>query len=215
VRGGMDRVRVFVADDHPLYREGLNRAIKERPDLELVGEAADGREALGRMRELEPDVAVIDVRMPGLDGVAVTLALSRETPRTRVLLLSALTDSAIVHEGIAAGAAAYVAKTADRRRICETIARVARGDVVLADEVQPGLAREIRIRREPRRPILTRREREVLTLVANGASSIEIARQLVLSPATVKTHLQNLYDKLDVSDRAAAVAEAMRRGILD
>jgi two-component system nitrate/nitrite response regulator NarL len=211
----LDRFRVFVADDHPLFREGLNRAIKERPDLELVGEAADGRDALGQIRALRPDVAVLDVRMPGLDGVAMTLALSRDKAQTRVVLLSALTDSAVVHDGVAAGAAAYIAKTADRRRICETIVRVARGDVVLSEDIQAGLAREIQIRREPPRPILTGRERQILGLVASGASSTEIARQLILSPATVKTHLQNLYDKLEVADRAAAVAEAMRRGILE
>jgi two-component system nitrate/nitrite response regulator NarL len=212
---GTQRVRVFIAEDHPLYREGLRRAIKERPDLELVGESGDGREALCQLQELRPHVAIVDVRLPGLDGVALTLALSRDRVPTRVVLLSALTDSAVVYNGIAAGAAAYLSKDADRHRICNTIASVARGEVVLSDEIHAGIARQIRDRREPLRPLLTRREREILNLVAAGASSPDIARQLFLSPATVKTHLQNLYEKLEVSDRAAAVAEAMRRGILE
>jgi two-component system nitrate/nitrite response regulator NarL len=208
-------VRVFVVDDHPLYREGLTRAIKERPEFELVGEAEDGQQALEGIRQLQPRVAVVDVRMPGLDGVALAAAVRRDRVPTRILLLSAVTDSALVYDAIEAGASGYLSKEAGRDSICNAIARAARGEAVLAESVQTGLARQIRNRRDVRAPVLTSREREVLVRVAAGSSTPEIAKALIVSPATVKTHLQNLYAKLDVSDRAAAVAEAMRQGLLE
>ena len=210
-----DRVRVLVADDHPLYREGVVRAIKERPDLELLGEAGDGRDALARIKELTPDVAVLDVKMPGLDGLQVLGAVVRDGVPTRVLLLSAFLDGQVVFQAVAAGAAGYLSKDADRRTIVEAILAVHRGETVLAPEVQAGVAAEIRARGRVDRPALSEREREVLELVAQGLASPEIGRRLFLSPATVKSHLQNLYEKLGVSDRAAAVAEGMRRGLVE
>lgn len=212
---GETRTRVFVADDHPLYREGVVRAIKERPDLELVGEASDGRETLAQLKQLEPDVAVLDVKMPGLDGTDVLNAITRDGLGTRVLFLSAYLDSAVVYRAVAAGAAAYLSKESSRQTICEAIASVARGGTVLSPEIQAGIADEIRLRATDDRPVLTPREREILVMTAEGRSAPEIAKQLYLSSATVKTHLQHLYEKLGVSDRAAAVAEAMRRGLLE
>lgn len=209
------RVRVLAADDHPLFREAVVRAIRERPEFELVGEAADGRQALAAIRELAPDVAVLDVKMPGLDGLEVLNAVRRDALRTRVILLSAYLDGAVAFEAIAAGASAYLSKDADRRRIADTIAAVGRGETVLGPEVQAGLAAEIRLRGAKERPGLSEREREVLAHIAEGRSAPQIAELLFLSPATVKSHLQSLYEKLGVSDRAAAVAEAMRRGLLE
>jgi two-component system, NarL family, nitrate/nitrite response regulator NarL len=209
------RTRVLVADDHPLYREGVIRAIKERPDLELVAECDDGRTALDRIKELQPDVAVLDVKMPGLDGTGVLNAVEREHLPTRIAFLSAYLDGAVVYSAVSGGAAAYLSKDADREEICDAIAAVARGETILASEAQAGIAREVRVRRDEERPILTSREREILELTANGRSAPQIAGELYLSTATVKTHLQHLYEKLGVSDRAAAVAEAMRRGLLE
>ena len=209
------RTRVLVADDHPLYREGVIRAIRERPDLELVAECDDGREALDRIKELRPDVAVLDVKMPGLDGTGVLNAVEREQLPTRVAFLSAYLDGAVVYSAVSGGAAAYLSKEADRAEICDAIAAVARGETILASEAQAGIAREVRVRRGDERPILTSREREILELTSNGRSAPQIAGELYLSTATVKTHLQHLYEKLGVSDRAAAVAEAMRRGLLE
>lgn len=209
------RVRVLAADDHPLFREAVVRAIRERPEFELVGEAADGRQALAAIRELAPDVAVLDVKMPGLDGLEVLNAVRRDALGTRVILLSAYLDGAVAFEAIAAGASAYLSKDADRRRIADTIAAVGRGETVLGPEVQAGLAAEIRLRGAKERPGLSEREREVLAHIAEGRSAPQIAELLFLSPATVKSHLQSLYEKLGVSDRAAAVAEAMRRGLLE
>jgi two-component system, NarL family, nitrate/nitrite response regulator NarL len=210
-----ERVRVYVADDHPVYREGLVRAIRERPDLELVGEASDGREALPEIKKLEPDVAVLDVRMPGLDGMEVLNAIKREELPTRVVFLSAYVESDLVYRAIAMGAGAYLSKEADRAAIFDAVAAVARGEAFLSPEIQTGLTAQIRMREATARPVLTPREREILRLTADGRSAPEIAGQLHLSPATVKTHLQSLYEKLGVSDRAAAVAAAMRRGLLE
>lgn len=209
------RTRVLVAEDHPLFREALATTIRARADFELVGEAADGREALEQARALRPDVLVLDLKLPELDGLQVLGALRREQSAVRVVLLSAFLDGAIAYEAVAAGAEAYLSKDADRDRICDTIAAVARGETVLAPEIQAGIAQEIRTRGTSTRPRLSPREHEVLTLVAQGHSAPDIGKQLFLSPATVKGHLQSLYEKLGVSDRAAAVAEGMRRGLLE
>lgn len=209
------RVRVLVADDHPLFREAIARAVRERPEFELVREAQDGREALDAVRELQPDVAVLDVKMPLLDGLQVLNAMHREGLPTRSVLLTAYLDGPIAFEAVAAGAGAVLSKEADRRAIADAIAAVARGETVFGAEVQSGLAAEIRLRGTPDRPPLSAREQEVLRLVADGLSAPQIADTLVLSPATVRSHLQSLYEKLGVSDRAAAVAEAMRRGLLE
>ena len=210
------RVKVLLADDHPIYREGLARAIKERAELNLVAEAGNGREALALIREHRPDVAVLDVRMPDLDGPQVMRTLRREELDVAVLFLSAGTDGGISYGVVADGARGYLSKKAGRREICEAISRVARGETVLAAEVQSGLASEIGRRQAlSEGPELTEREREILRLVADGLSAPEIGREIHLSPTTVKGHLHTLYEKLGVSDRAAAVAEAMRRGLLE
>ena len=206
------RVRVIVADDHPVYREGVARAIKGRPEFEFIAEADDGREALDMIRELSPDVAVLDVQMPGLQGNDVLHAVKRDGLPTRIVLLSAHVDSETVYRAVASGAGAYLSKESSRERICDAVAAVARGEVVLSAEVQAGLASEIQIRERDERPALTPREHEILVLTANGHSAPDIGKQLHLSQSTVKTHLKSLYEKLGVSDRAAAVAEAMRRG---
>jgi two-component system, NarL family, nitrate/nitrite response regulator NarL len=209
------RVRVLIAEEHPLYREGVVRAIKERPELELVGEAADGGHALALIEELEPDVAVLDVKMPELDGLQVANAVARDALPTRVLMLSAFLERQIVFQAVAAGAAGYLSKDADRLEITDAILAVHRGDTVLAPEVQAGVAAEVRSRWRPDVPSLSERERQVLEMIAEGMSAPEIGRRLYLSTATVKSHLQSLYEKLDVADRAAAVAAAMRRGLLE
>jgi two-component system, NarL family, nitrate/nitrite response regulator NarL len=210
------RVRVLVADDHPIFREGIVKAVKDRPDLELVGEAGDGRVALEQIRELKPDVAVLDIRMPGLEGTQVLSALKRDGAPTEVLFLSAFMEAELAYTTVAEGARGYLSKEAPRQEICDAIVAVSRGDTALAPEVQAALAQEIRDReRTQGRRQLSPRESQVLKLIAEGHSAPEIARQIHLSPTTVKTHLGTLYEKLGVSDRAAAVAEGMRRGLLE
>ena len=209
------RSTVFVADDHPVFREGLIRAVRSRAELEFVGESGDGRETLELIRELEPTVALLDVKMPGLDGTQITHAVQRDKLPTRIVLLSAHAPSDLIYRAIALGASAFISKEASRDEICDTVAAVARGETRLAPEVQADLVNQIQIRSREDRPALSPREREVLVLIADGLSAPDVGRRLHLSPATVKTHLQNLYEKLGVSDRAAAVARAMRLGLLE
>jgi len=205
---------VFVADDHPVYREGITRAIKACGGLDLVGEAADGIAALEKTRRLSPDVAVLDLHMPGCDGLAVVRALTAEGSTTRAMILSAATDDDAIYDLILAGAAAFLSKDATRADICTAIKAVARGETVFGRHAQGGLANAIRSRAAVSAVRLTSREQEVLTFVAAGLSAPSIAQRMHLSPATVKTHLGTLYQKLGVSDRAAAVAVAMRLGLL-
>jgi two-component system nitrate/nitrite response regulator NarL len=207
---------VLVADDHPIYREGIVRAINERPDLELVGEAADGRTALEQIKAANPEVAVLDIRMPGLDGTQVLAAMRRDGSETEVLFLSAFMEPELAYKTVAAGARGYLSKESSRQEVCDAIATIARGGTALAAEAQAGLAREIQEReRTGGPPNLTGREQEVLVLVSQGLSAPDIAKHIHLSTTTVKSHLHSLYDKLGVSDRAAAVAEGMRRGLLE
>lgn len=208
------RVSVYVAEDHPIYLDGLVRALGQRPEFEVVGSSQDGRAALDEIRELTPDVAILDENMPGMLGSDVLATISREALSTRVVMLSASLDGAVVFRAVANGVRAYLTKDADRAVICDTVAAVARGQTILAAEIQAGLADQVRMRERDDRPALSPREHEILERTASGASAPEIAGELQISTATVKTHLRHLYEKLGVSERAAAVAEAMRRGLL-
>ena len=210
------RVGVVLADDHPLFREGLERAVRGRPDLELLEAIGEGREALERIRALAPDVAVLDIRLPGLDGFQVLNALVRDGSGTRVVFLSATAEQELVYRAVQAGARGYFRKEADREAILDGIAAVAHGRTAIDPELQAGVFEQIRLRRPlDDRPVLTAREREVLALMAEGLSGPQIAERLIVALPTVKTHQARLYEKLGVSERAAAVAEAMRRGLLE
>jgi two-component system nitrate/nitrite response regulator NarL len=211
---GKKGVSVLVAEDHPVMRAGVVDAVHDRPGLELIAEASTGDETLEAIRNLQPDVAVVDMKLPGLDGLEVMLAVAAEHLATRVLFLSGYIAPTTVYDAIQAGASGYVSKDLDAEGICDAIAQVAAGHVVMNEQVQRAIAGEIRDRRIVKPP-LSPREREILTLTAHGQSAAAIARQLYLSEATVKTHLQRTYKKLEVSDRAAAVAAAMRLGLLD
>lgn len=209
------RVRVLVADDHPVYSYGVIRALHARPEFEVIGECRDGRSALACIRAERPDVAVLDVRMPELDGLGVLNAIKRDRIPTHVVLLSAFTESELVYRAVALGARAYLSKDVERDRICDALAAVARGEARLEGTAQECLVQAIQARALGERPALSPREREVLELMAAGNSLQEIGGVLYLSTATVKTHAHNVYAKLEVSGRAAAIAEAMRRGLLE
>jgi two-component system nitrate/nitrite response regulator NarL len=206
---------VLAADGQPLYRDAVARAISARPELELVGEAGDGRAALAAIGAAHPDVAIIGGTLGGLTGEQVLNAVARDRLRTRVLMIAARPEPEQVYAALAEGAAGFLTMDADARELCDAIAAVARGRTVLSPELQAGVAGEIRLRTPRDRPAMTIRERETLTLIAEGLSAPQIGRALHLSTATVKTHLQHIYEKLGVSERAAAVAEAMRRGLLE
>ena len=209
------KITVVVADDHPLYRDGVVRALAASGQIDVVAEAGDGRAALVAIREHVPDVALVDYRLPELDGVAVAHAVKRDGLATRVLLVSAFTDSGVVYKALETGASGFLPKEARREQIVDAVLACARGENVLPPDVAAGLVSEIRLRKRHDTPVLTVREQEILRLIADGKSLPVIAKQLFLGVTTVKTHVQHLYEKLGVSDRAAAVAVAMRRGLLE
>ncbi|SLI87836.1 Possible nitrate/nitrite response transcriptional regulatory protein NarL (LuxR family) [Mycobacteroides abscessus subsp. bolletii] len=207
-------VRVVVGDDHPLFREGVVRALTASGQITVVAEAENGAGALELIREHRPDVALVDYRMPELDGTQVAAAVRRDELPTRVLL-SAHDDAAIVYRALEEGAAGFLSKESTRTELVGAVLDCARGRDVVAASLTAGLAGEIRKRTQPAGPSLSTREREVLRMIAAGQTVPAIARALFLAPSTVKTHVQRLYEKLGVGDRAAAVAEAMRRGLLE
>ncbi|SEK48952.1 response regulator [Streptacidiphilus jiangxiensis] len=209
------KISVVVADDHPLYREGVRRALVQSGRIDVVAEAENGREALAAIRQHRPEVALVDYQMPGLDGIAVVHAVVRDELPTRVLLLTAFEESALVFKAVQEGAAGYLLKDSSRDEIVGAVAQAANGSTVLPAGLATGLAAEIRLRHESDQPVLSERERQVLELFAAGKSVPDAAAELFLSPSTVKSHVQHLYAKLGVSDRAAAVAEALRRGLLE
>jgi two-component system nitrate/nitrite response regulator NarL len=210
-----ERLRIVAADDHPVFRAGVRRVLDGRPEFELVACVETAGDALEAIRTHEPDVAVVDLRLPDLDGVEVVEHIEREGLRTRVVIVSAYEDSAAVYRAIASGARAYISKASSADTLRAAIEAVARGETVIPASMQSGLAHEIRARREiGDTPVLTPRELEILSLTAEGLTAPAIADHLILGVTTVKTHLHNIYAKLEVSDRAAAVAYAIRRGIL-
>lgn len=208
-------ITVVIADDHPFFRDGVSRGLTMSGQIRVVGEAEDGLTALELIGSEKPDVAVVDQQMPGLDGIGVVQAVARDRLATKVLLLSAVTDSAVVYRALEAGASGYLSKEARRAEIVDAVLRVAAGKTVLPPELAAGLAGQIRLRAADDRPVLSEREAQVLRGFAEGRSIPQLAAELFLAPSTVKTHTQRLYEKLGVSDRAAAVAEGMRRGLLE
>jgi two-component system nitrate/nitrite response regulator NarL len=183
--------------------------------IRVVGEAEDGRRALEVIALEQPQVALVDYQMPDMDGIAVVRTLKSDDSATRVLLLSALTDSAIVFQALEEGASGYLAKDSSRAEIVDAVIRVAKGDTVVPPSLTVGLVEQIRLRSQPDALVLSERERQIVQGFARGLSIPQLAAELFIGTSTVKTYAQRLYEKLGVSDRAAAVAEAMRRGLLE
>src|SRR5437588_668947 len=203
------KITVYVADDHPVFREAVARAASSRPELELVGMGGDGRRALDDIRSLSPGVAVLDMRLPQLEGLDVVRAIQRDRIETSVVMLSADSSRELVYDAVQLGAAAFLTKASTLDQICDAIVAVARGETVLAPEVHSGLVRELRERDRSAVSLLSERESQVLLLIAEGLSNPEIGERLFISSSTVKTYVKSLLDKLGVHDRAAAVAEAL------
>ncbi|MBQ1011427.1 response regulator transcription factor [Micromonospora sp. M51] len=204
-------IRLLIVDDHPVVRDGLRGMFTGDPDFEVVGEAADGSEALALVATLLPDVVLMDLRMPGMDGVTAIGRLTRAGSTARVLVLTTYDTDADVLPAIEAGATGYLLKDTPREELVRAVRAAARGDSVLAPSVAGRLMGRLRA---PVEEPLSQRELEVLTMVARGASNREAAARLFISEATVKTHLLHVYAKLGVNDRAAAVATAYDRGLL-
>lgn len=203
-------IRVLVADDHPIVRGGIVALLGAADDIEVVGEAHDGQEAVRLARELQPDLVLMDLRMPGLDGDAATALILAERPATRVVILTTYETDASILTAIEAGASGYLLKAAPQEEILEGLRSVARGEVALAPAIAAMLVARVA------KPVvtLTPRETEILRLVAQGDSNPTIAGKLYVGEATVKTHLLHAFDKLGVSDRTRAVTKAMELGLL-
>lgn len=211
----MIRVRVVVGDDHPVYRDGVVRALELSERTDVVAAVGDGLAALAAIREHLPDVALLDVKMPGIDGIAIAHAVTRDKLATRVLLLSATTEGPVVYRAIQDGAAGYLSKEPDRDEIVAAVVACARGENVLPQELVASLTAQVRQHAQSSAPILSERERQILRLIADGKSVPEMAAELFVAQTTVKTHIRRLYEKLEVSDRGAAVATAMRNQLLE
>ncbi|ADH70305.1 response regulator transcription factor [Nocardiopsis dassonvillei] len=204
-------IRVLIADDHPVVRDGLRGAFTAQDDIEVVGEAANGREAVELVGRLAVDVVLMDLRIPVLSGVGAIAVLSRERPDVRVLVLTTFDSESDVLPAIEAGATGYLLKDASPDELLRGVRAVHRGESVLAPTAVRHLMGQVR---RPAGQSLSDRELQVLGLVADGASNRAAAARLFISEASIKTHLQHVYNKLGVRDRAAAVAEAYRRGLL-
>jgi len=208
-------IRVLIGDSEPLFRAGLARLVLQDNRLLLAAELDNGRSALETIRRLEPDVAVLDTGMPGLDGLRVVHAIAREELATRIVLLTANRRPEVAFEAMAGGAHGYLSKRADSEAVRDAIRRVACGGIVLCEQMQTLLAAEIQLRHGDQAGLLTAREHDVLVLIADGLSSTEIGRRLHVAPSTVKGYIARIYARLGVGERAQAVAEAMRRGLLE
>ena len=202
--------RVVIADDHPVVRSGLAGLLGVEPDVEVVGEASDGEEAVALAHALQPDLVLMDLRMPRLDGAGATARLVAELPSTRVLVLTTYETDADILRAVEAGATGYLLKDTPRAELVAGVRAAARGEAALSPSVARRLVEQLRGGDER----LTARETQVLAAVARGLSNAAIGQELFIAEATVKTHLLRIFAKLGVDDRTRAVTVAMARGIL-
>lgn len=205
------KIRILICDDHPIVRAGFEGMISGQPDLEVVGEAANGREAVELDERLRPAVVLMDLRMPEMDGVSAIVEIKKNRPEVQILVLTTYDSDSDILRAIEAGATGYLLKDAPREELFRAVRGAARGEPVLAPSVT---ARLMRRASAPPRDVLTAREIEILELVARGLSNKNLARELHLSEATVKSHLIHVFTKLDVTDRTAAVTVALERGVI-
>lgn len=204
-------IRILIVDDHPVVRDGLRGLFAADPEFDVVGEAGNGREAVSRTEVFRPDVVLMDLRMPVLDGVGATREIVARGLDARVLIVTTYDTESDVLPAIEAGATGYVLKDTPRDELRRAVRAAASGESVLSPRIVGKVLGQVR---HPARELLSEREMEILTTVAKGATNKEIAAQLFISEATVKTHLLHVYEKLGVKDRAAAVGAAYEQGLL-
>lgn len=208
-------IRVVIADDHLLLRRGTREILHRDPRIEVVGEAADGEDALNLVERLHPDIVLMDVAMPGVNGLDATRRITDGSPATRVLLLTVHDEEEYVVEGIRSGASGYLLKDVDAEQLVEAVVTVAGGGAVLHPRLAPGVVRSLRDPNPAPTEVLTSRQAEVLALVAEGLSNREIGERLGTSGRTVEVHVSNILRRLDVSSRTEAVVQGIRRGLID
>jgi NarL family two-component system response regulator LiaR len=207
-------IRIVIVDDHPVVRQGLRLMLERRSDFEIVGEGGDAAQAIALATELVPDVMLLDLLLPGADGISAIREIKRLTPTTQVIVLTSYAEDDFIFNAINAGALSYLLKDAGPEELVAAVRAAARGESVLHPMVASRVLREVRSReRSPWRD-LTPRELEVLTLVARGRSNQEIARELVLSEATVRTHMANILSKLHLADRTQAAIYALQQRLV-
>jgi DNA-binding NarL/FixJ family response regulator len=205
------RIRVIIVDDHPMIRLGLQSMLDDEPEIDVVGVAADGSKALQLIEHLTPDVVITDLRMPNLDGVGLTTAVTAAHPTTKVLIFTTYETDIDIVRAVEAGAIGYLLKDTPPEQVAQAIRSASRGETVLAPAVAAKLMARLR---SPALEALTKRELEVLQAVGRGLTNADIGKTLFISESTVKTHLLRIFTKLNVDDRTAAVTVAIRQGIL-
>ena len=213
---GRPPIRLMLADDHRMLREGLRRSMLEQ-GFDVVGEACDGAEAVEMAARLQPEVILMDVTMPGLDGVEATRRVRSALPHVRVVMLTMHADQDVLADAVRAGASGYLVKDCSTEEIADAVRMAANGETALSPQLAASMLQEVRRLDQPvheEERIITRREEEVLQLIADGCSTPEVAERLYISQKTVKNHLASIYQKLDARDRTQAVLRAVRMGIV-
>lgn len=213
----VEPIRVLIADDHPVVREGLSAMLNAAPDLIIVGEAGDGSEAIAACRRLLPDVVLMDLQMPRMDGLAAIRTLSAEFPRIHILVLTTFDSDSYIQDALRAGALGYVLKDMPGNRLVEAVRTVSRGQALLQPEVATRIVRALQAVQQPQSsslPTMSDRELAVLRLLAHGNRNKEIATALHLSESTVKAHIATIFQKLGVNDRTNAVTVALQHGLI-
>ena len=217
----MTRIKLMIADDHRLFREGIKALLAVTDDIEIVGEAEDGESALARCQELQPDVILMDIKMPGLNGIRASEHILQTQPQTRIIMLTMLEDDASVFNAMRVGARGYLLKGADPNEVLSVIRAVAEGQALFGPAIATRLMnyfKELGSKSGSTEtltlfPELTERELEILRLISQGLNNPEIAQKLVLSPKTVRNHITNIFSKLQVADRAQAIVRAREAGL--
>ncbi len=212
----MEAIKILIVDDHPVVREGIGSMLKREPDFKILGEASNGLEAIEKVQELSPDVVLMDLRMPEMDGVEAMIRIKEEKPEVKFIILTTFSDDEYIFKGIAAGARAYLLKDAPRDELFKAIRAVSKGESliqpVVASRVLDRLA-ELSKKSAPSET-LSEREIEVLKLMASGVSNKDIADQLSITQSTVKTHITSIFQKLNVTTRTEAVTNALKKGLI-